>query len=307
MPSPLDSAQFVRLMDKRLRKVVEAPFKELPTMIPEVYNVMSTDSAWEEFMDIGAVPDVPEFSGQITYLSIAPGFNTKIEPKEYAGGLQFERKLLDDKKYPVLDQRSKGLGTAAQRTREKLGVRIFAYGFSTAFDFMTSEEGIALCGSHLTKADGVSTATGFSNSGTSAFSKTSVAATRLLMRRFKNDIGQRIDLGDDLELWVPDNLADLAYTIVRTKEGLDSADKNVNMQYGRYEVKPYLRLDDYDTNNWFMTSKSQRKNDFLWLDRIKPESKFTVDFDTYISKEAIYFRCAYGWIGWRGLYGHNVS
>ena len=307
MGNPLDSSQFVRLLDNRLREVAENKYKELPSMIPQLYRMLPSDSAWEEFYSVGAVPDIPEFNGKISYLGIAPGYHVKIEPKEYAGGIQAERKLIDDKKYSVLDNRAAGLMTAAQRTREKLGVRTFANAFSAAFDFMTSEEGVALCSSsHTTKA-GTSTASGFDNAGTSALSKTSVAATRLLMRQFRNDISERIDMSDNLALIVPDNLADTAYEIVNTPKSLDTAEGNVNPQYKRHTVIPYLRLDDYDTNNWFMVDMDQMKRDLVWIDRIKPESKNTVDFETYILKMAVYFRCAYGFLDWRWCYGHLVT
>lgn len=307
MGNPLDSAQFVRLLDKRLRMVEESKYKELPTMIPKIYNVIKSDSAWEEFFAVGAVPDIPEFSGKLQYLPVHPGFHTKIEPKEYAGALQAERKLIEDKKYPVLDARAEGLMVAAQRTREKLGVRPFAYAFSTAFDFMNSEEGVALCSSSHTTKSGTSTASGFNNAGSSAFSKTAVAATRLLMRQFRNDISERIEISDRLAIVVPDNLADAAYELVGTEKGYESAEGTKNMEYNRYEIIPYLRLDDYDTNNWYMVDREAMKRDLLWIDRILPETKHTVDFETYMLKLAIYFRCAYGWKDWRWIYGHAVS
>lgn len=307
MGNPLDSSQFVRLLDKRLTMVEERKYKELPSMIPTIYNVVKSQKAWEEYFSIGAVPDIPEFTGKVSYLSIAPGFHTKIEPKEYSGGLQIERKLLDDKQYGVLDGRAEGLMEAAQRTREKLGVRPFAYAFSTAFDFMESEEGVSLCSSSHTTKSGTSTSSGFDNSGTTAFSKTAVAATRLLMRQFRNDISERVEISDNLALIVPDNLADAAYELVGTPSGMDSAESNKNMEYKRYKVIPYLRLDDYDTNNWFMVDLNAMKRDLLWIDRVAPETKHTVDFETYLLKIAIYFRCAYGWKDWRWIYGHLVS
>lgn len=307
MGNPLDSAQFVRLLDKRLRMVEEAKYKELPSMIPSIYSTISSDSAWEEFFSVGAVPDIPEFTGALSYLSVAPGFHTKIEAKEYAGGIQLERKFVDDKKYSVLDARAEGLTIAAHRTREKLGVRPFAFAFSTAFDFMSSEEGVALCSSSHSTKSGTSTASGFSNAGTSALSKTSVAATRLLMRQFRNDISERIEISDNLALIVPDNLADLAGEIIGTEKGYDAADQTKNMDYKRYKIIPYLRLDDYDSNNWFLVDLDAMKRDLMWIDRIQPETKHTVDYETYMLKYAIYFRCAYGWKDWRWVYGHAVS
>ena len=307
MSSPLTSMEFVRLLDKRLREVGENRFKELSSMIDKLYRVIGSDMAWDEFYSVGAVPDIPEFTGALSYLGIAPGYATRIEPKEFAAGIQNERKLIDDKQYAVLDNRAAGLMTAAHRTREKHGVRTFANAFSTAFDFMTSEEGVALCSSsHTTKA-GTSTTSGFDNAGTDALDKTAVAATRISMRQFRNDISERIEVGENLALIVPDNLADLAMEIVKTPKGLDNAEGNINPQFGRYQVIPYLRLDDYDTNNWFMVDLDQMKKDLIWINRIMPETKMTVDFETFMTKTSVYFRSACGFIDWRFIYGHTVT
>jgi len=307
MSSPLDSMEYVRLLDARLSRVSEAKYKDLPDMIPRFFNVMNTDSAWEEFYSVGSVPDIPAFVGQLEYLGVAPGFHTKIEPSEFAAGVKSERKLHDDKKYPVLERLSVGLMEAAQRTRQKEGVKLFTNSFSTAFEYQTSEEGVALCSDSHTTKSGTSTTTGFDNLGTTALSKTSVAATRLLMRKFKNDISERIDVGTDLALVVPDNLADLAFEITGTPIGYDTAARDKNMDYARYEVIPWLRLDDTDTNDWWMCWKSQMKQDAIFIDRIKAELKHTVDFESYMLKHAVYFRCAYGFIDWRFIFGNQVS
>jgi hypothetical protein len=124
MGSPLDSAQFVRLLDKRLRDVSESKYTDLPSMIPTLFNMLPTDSAWEEFYSVGSTPDIPEFNGKLSYLGIAPGFTTRIEHKEYAAGIQTERKLIDDKKYSVLDARAAGLMEAAHRTRKERRSRL---------------------------------------------------------------------------------------------------------------------------------------------------------------------------------------
>uniref|UniRef100_A0A6M3KE18 Putative capsid protein n=1 Tax=viral metagenome TaxID=1070528 RepID=A0A6M3KE18_9ZZZZ len=307
MGNPLDSAAFVRLLDTRLREVSEAKYKDLPTMIPKLYRMLSSDSAWEEFYSVGAVPDISEFNGRLSYLPVYPGYHTRIEPKEYAGGLQSERKLFDDKKYSVLDGRAEGLMESAQRVREKKGALPFTQAFSTAFHYQSSEEGVSLCSSSHTTKSGTSTTSGFDNSGTDALNKTSVAATRLAMRLFRNDISERIEVGDDLALIVPDNLADTAFELVRTPKGMDSAEGNVNMAYGRYEVIPYLRLDDSDTNNWFMVWKSQMKKDLVFIDRIKAELENTVDFETKMMKHSVYMRLACGFLDWRFIFGHVVS
>lgn len=307
MANPLDSAAFVRLLVADLREVSENVYNELPSMIPIIYRMLDSDSAWEEFYSVGAVPDIPEFNGKITYLARYPGFLTKIEPKEFAGGLQFERKLLDDKKYNVLRNDSAGLMRSAGRVREKYGARTFAYAFSSAFDFMESEEGVSLCSTAHTTKSGTPTSVGFSNSGTTTFSKVAIAATRILMRKFRNDISERIEISDDLGLVLPDYLVDKAREITQTPFGYGTADRNKNLDYGRYEVIPYMRLDDFSTTNWFMVDRDAMKRDLLWIERIAPEPKTHIDFETYLVKQAVYFRIGYGFKGWQWCYGHNVG
>lgn len=307
MGVPLDSSQFLRLLDTRLREVAEGEYKDLSSMIPTLFRMLPSDSAWEEFYSVGAVPDIPEFNGKLSYLGIAPGYHVRIEHKEWAAGLQAERKLMDDKKYAVLENRAKALIQSAHRTREKQGVRAFNLAFSSSFDYQTSEENLSLCNSaHSTKA-GTSTSVGFGNAGTTKFSKTSASATRLLMRKFRNDISERVEISDNLALIVPDEQADKAMELVKTPKGHDSGEGNVNPSYGRYEIIPYMRLDDNSVQNWFMVDRQRMKHDLVWMDRKAPESKNTIDWDTWMLLQAVYFRCSYGYLDWRWIYGHNIT
>lgn len=309
MPNPLTSSQFVRLLDNRLREVSQDTITEMhkkETTITDFYRTLDSQGAFEEFYEIGALPDIPEFNGKLEYLSVAPGYYVKIEPKEYAGGITFERKLLDDKKYSVMNDRAGMLANSAVRVQMKIAIRPFAYAFSSAFDYMNSEEGVALCSdSHTTKA-GVSTSSGFDNAGTSALTPTAVEATRIAMRRFRNDIGERILIDPDT-LVVPDSLEQKALEITQTDKGLYSAEGTKNVQSGRWKVKVVPRLDDYDTNNWFMTDSTLQKRFLVWIDRVKPEPNNTIDFETFQIKHSVYFRCANGFLNWRWIMGHAVT
>lgn len=307
MGSPHTDAQFVRLLSNTLREVADNKYQELPKMIPTFFRTLTSDAAWEEFFSVGAIPDIPESTGRVSYLNLAPGYHAKIEPKEYFGGVMVQRKLMDDKKYSVLSDFATKLMTAAVRTQEKLGAKVFNNSFSTAFDFMTSEEGVSLCSSSHTTKSGTSTTNGFDNSGTSALSATSLAATVIAMKQFRNDISERIDVGDRMALVVPTNLTFTAQEIVNTTQGLDTAHGNVNVHYNKYEIITYPRLDDSDTNNWFLVDLDKMKEALVWIDRIKPQTNTTVDFETYITKISNYFRCAYGFLDWRWCYGHTVT
>lgn len=62
-----------------------------------------------------------------------------------------------------------------------------------------------------------------------------------------------------------------------------------------------------DNKTGFMVNRSMMKQSLLWLNRVNPETKNTVDFATYILMTAVYFRCAYGFLDWRWIYGHTVT
>jgi hypothetical protein len=307
---PITSSSFPRLFDKRIREIFENVWTDLTkseSMIEQVYNVMKSDSNVEEWAEVGAVPDIPEFTGVIQALPVYPGFYNKIEPKEYAGKLVYERKFLDDKKFPVMMADSEGLFTSAHRVREKHGARGFAYAFSSAYDFLTSEEGTSWCSTaHLTKS-GVSTTTGFSNAGTAALSASALSAAWLLGRRFKNDIGERISWNGDL-LIVPDALGDKAEEIVGTPAGLYSAEGTLNPQKGRFKIIRWKLLDDYSTKMWFLADSRMLKRMNLFINRIPPESHTYVDLhNTLMTEISIYFRIGAGPLSWRCIYGSNPS
>lgn len=307
--SIITSSAFARLMVNDLREVLneEEKYGELQSMIPTFYREIPSDAAWEEFFETGSVPDIPESTGKVTYLSVYPGYHTKIEPKEFLGGLQFQRKFIDDKKYNIMSDNTLDLMRSAMRVKEKYGARTFQNAFSSAFDFQVSEEGVSLCSSSHTTKSGVSTSSGFDNSGTLALNKTNVASTRIAMGQFRSSIGERIDVGNNLALVVPDNLADSAAEIVNTVSGLDTAEGNANPQYKRYDIIVYPRLDDTDTNNWFMVDKDLMKQDLLWINRIMPEKEVMIDFETKGIKASVYFRIACGFRGWRWILGHNAA
>jgi hypothetical protein len=282
MGNPVISENFIRLLDTRLREVSENAWAELPSQKGELYRDVPSDSAWEEFFGIAGVADIPAFNGKLEYLSQSPGYLTRIEPKEYAAGQVWER------------------------TKAKIEVDPFAYAFSSAFTFMYSEEGVSLCSDSHTNKTGVSTAAGFDNCSTAAMSKTSVAAMRLKMLRFRNDIGERIVTDPDTII-CGESLADTAFEIFKSEKSPDNANNTMNPLYNRFKVLVLKRLDDYDTNNFFLVDSRQMKKHLLWIDRIAKDSKMTIDFDTFMVKWSIYFRLGNGFKDWRWIDGANVS
>ncbi|NIA30722.1 MAG: hypothetical protein GWP06_12520, partial [Actinobacteria bacterium] len=247
-----------------------------------------------------------EFNGKLSYVGNAPGYHVKIEPKQYAYGVQTQRKFIDDNQWGVLRNTASDMTRALGRTKEKSRADIFNYAFSAAFTYMQSEEGLSLCNDSHTTKSGTSTASGFDNAGTSPLSKTSVAATWLSMRGFRDSISEGIDMDDNFALIVPDALGDTAEEIVGTVKGLHTAEGTVNVQEGRYNVERYMRLDDTSTTNWFMVNWTLMKKSLLWINHTENEYNNTVDFETFSLKHSIYARWGNGTKDWRWISGHSV-
>lgn len=305
--SPLNSATFRKLLREDLDIVAENKFAELNRQGEQLYKVISHDKATYEYYEVGGFPDIPQFNGKLSYVGKAPGYWTKIEPQEFAAGSITERKFIDDNQWGVLRDNTSGLVTALGRTQEKYRARPFNYAFSTAFDFMQTEENLSLSNDSHTTKSGASTSSGFDNKGTSAMDATSVAATWLAMRRFRDMDGERIEMSDNFAIICPDALGDTAETIAGTVKGLDTASGDINPQEGRYRVVRYMRLDDYSTTNWHMVNWDLMKRFLVWINRIPYESDMIVDFETKSVKHSIYSRWGYGWFDWRFIYSHNVS
>jgi hypothetical protein len=311
MPNPLLSAQFTRLLDKRLRDVFNGEYKQIPRYKDKIFNVMKSDSAFEEFYGVTGLPDIPRFNGKLSYMAPSPGYYLKIEPAEFAAGVMVERKLLEDNKYPVLENFVGMLGTAMARTEAKDEVKIFQNAFSAAFDYMVTEEGVALCSSSHTTKTGASVSTGFSNVITTALSKANLTAAKIIASKFRDDQGERIDTNFDTII-CGQTVADTAWELINTPYGYQTGarDKNVEGPEGRNPWKLLIlpRLEDNgDTNNWFLGDSAMMKQSFMWIDRISQEFDSTKDFDTFQRKYATYRRYGWGFRDWRPILGANVA
>lgn len=310
---PNVSIQYTKILFEGLKKVSvdRQTFVEQANMIDKIYTRVSSDKATEEFYSVGQVPDVQDFTGRFSELSMVPGYSTKIEAKQFGGFVETERTLMDDEQYGVMTLGSieAGLVDAANRGREDSAVKVVANATSSSYDFITNqEEGVALASnSHTTKRVGVSTTTGFDNLGTSALNKTSAAATRILMRKFKNPLGRRYSTNRRWGLLVSDSNEFKAGELNNTPWGLDSGERTVNMQASMYQIIVWERMEDFSVSNWAMVDLDMMKKNMIFLDRIKGETERERDFMTKAIRQSIYDRYSLGFIDWRHIFWHQVT
>jgi hypothetical protein len=238
---------------------------------------------------------------------VSPGYHTKITPLEYAGGITIQRRLIDTDRYDVIEGRSKKLAEAANRKMNKIAHQVFQNFDSTAFDFMTSEEGVALCSnSHTTKTPDIPTTAGFDNLATLPFDATNLETLRIQSKGFRDDIGERIEVNFDTIIH-PTSLAADVWEVLNSDGKTGDNLNNANFQKGRWKAIELPMLDDTDTNDWFIVDSSAMKDALIWIDAVPLEFNSTEDFDTMMRKYADYFVVGWGFTDWRWIVGSSVS
>lgn len=308
----LDQSRFQELVKTNAVKWDSEISKELHAVKPMREILYGTEGdtkgAYKDYNGIGVAGDIPRFNGVLTYGDVPMGYSTRIEPAEFAMGLEIERKLWENNLHPELLNIVSMLRNSLHRTKEKYAVRGYANIASTAFDFMTSEEGVAIASTaHTTKAVGVSTTAGFSNLGSTAFSPTAVEATRILMGGFKNLNGEYMSVVGNGFIG-PTTLDQKFEEVAVTQKGLYSAEGTVNVQARKnWQYQTSQFFNDYSTKSWGMVNWEMLKKYALWQTKVDADLNTTVDFETYKIKHSVYSYWGYGFRAWPFIYWHNVT
>ena len=298
MSAPQLAANWPDLLETDFRKIYMDQYRVLPAMVPDLFNVMRSDQAFEKTSQVGTVPDFAEFKGKISAVTPVQGYDKTYTFTEYSAKIEIQRKLAADDQYRVMNRLPKGLATSASRSREKLGAQLF----SLAFTFEpTDGDGAELCASDH-DSNVLSTANQ-SNEGTLSLSATNVETTRINMHAFKDDQGELISVNPDT-ITIPRALEQTGWEIINTKGKVDTAENNANFHQGKYKLVVWDRLSD--TNNWFMTDYSMQKEYLLWWNREPVQFFQDKDSNTLVAIYLGYYRIGTGWDDWRFIFGHLV-
>jgi len=303
------SENFGDLLDPRFRKIYDVEFEEniKESMIPLLYQMVNPGKRDNyKISGIGAMGDMADFDGSITYDSFGQLYDTTIEFPEVATGFKVARKLADDDLFGIMDNKPRQMGISVARTREKKAASIFNTAFTATASTtsgVSGGDGVSLCSSsHPYSPDDATTQ---DNSGTSALSATVVEATRRIGKRsIFNDRGEILNVNYDTILCTSD-VEETAWEIINSTGQVETANNNRNFHQGKYNLMVWDRLSD--ANNWFMLDSKLMKLFFMWCERVKPDFNYDRDFDTLVAKWSVYGRWN-AWYGdWRPIYGHNVS
>ncbi len=308
MSVPMISTGFADLLDKRVTKVFYETYDELPDIVPVLFGKESSSNATETWSQVGALGDFTQFTGNVQYQDQNQGYDTTVTHVEFASGIQIERALYDDDRHGLWEKKPTSLAKAANRTRQKHAARVFTNAGSVDTFFYRNTENVALVSDSHTTTSGVSTAVGFDNKATTAFSAAALLAAVIQFRGFRDDVGNRIELMPD-EIWIPPDLYGTAFEVIQSFGKTASANNERNVHYGGYKIMPSEGGWNYmsDATDWFLCDSSMRKENLVWFDRVPLEFAQAEDIDTLVAKWRGYMRYGYMHIDWRWVLGSIVA
>ena len=309
MPTPMITEQWPRFVLPIVRKTWYEKLTAVNAPVSALYGVETSSAAVEYSQGIGAFGLVPEYNSStaeangstIIYDSFNPLYEKTFTHKEYAKGVEIERKLWDDDQSGLIRRRAQSLGNAFGTTIATHQASVFNNAFSSSY---LGGDSKALCATDHPRSAVDSTA--WSNKGTSALSYASIVATLQAGKRMTDDKGNPMPVMYDT-LVVPIELEATAYEETRSllKPGTADNDASFLSSAGlQIVVDPYLS----DANNWFMVNRSMSAMHLLWFWRVRPELALdpTSDFNL-VARYRGYMRYSFGWDDARFVYGHEVA
>jgi hypothetical protein len=139
---PMTSGGWQNVTDAILREVVFLKFREIPSMLPNLYNIEKSDSEYEHLLGVSSGGDFQKFTGTVNKSNFSEVYKTTIEHDEYTNSFEVTQKLYDDDKWGVMKKRATALAISARRTKEKQGFDLFNHAFDTTY---TGGDALQLC------------------------------------------------------------------------------------------------------------------------------------------------------------------
>ena len=308
MPTPMIQKQWADYLTPAAKVWWNQTLNSTASPLMQLMAVRNSAKPTEYSQGIGSFGLVPEYNSAsaeengtgLHYDSFSPLYEATFTHKEYADGVEIERKLWDDGREMEIRAKIMTLAMAFTDTRAYQASGILNNAFAT----VTGYDAVYLCSaSHPTnKVD----STAVSNLGTTALSYAAVVATLVAGQSFKNDRGLPLPSRFDV-LYVPVALQAKAYEIVNAIGKPGGADNDANFLSSRplnVVVDEYLT----DANNWFMVDSTKARMHAIWYNHTLPEFEFdpTGSYNL-VARYRGYMRHSYGWDDFRWLFGHSVS
>jgi phage major head subunit gpT-like protein len=288
-----------KLLWPGLKKIWGDAYNDKPMMFSEVFDVQSSDKAYEETQEItgfGLAPVKPE-AGSISYDTTVNGYTTRFTNVTYGLGFIVTEEAVEDNQYKAqAEKRTRALKRSMRHTKETVFANILNRAFTAAFAGGDGKEMIAT--DHPT-ANGSQ-----SNELTVAadLSETSLEDLFIQMMNATDSRGLRIALMPKKLIVAPANAFN-AERILKSTLQNDTANNAVNAIRSKGLLTEgaisWAFLTDADA--WFV--KSDINDGLLAFNRRALDFQKDGDFETGNFKHKATERYSGGWDDWRGIWG----
>jgi len=294
---PAIRSQFQDELDPAVRKVFFDRYDQEPQMMPEIFNVVTsdrdveTDSATTGF---GKLIQTDEL-GALDYEDPVKMFKTNYTHLKYTKGFKVSQELVEDDQQNVIMQMPRALAKSVVYTTEFYAASVLNNGFSTSYT--SYGDGNPLFSTSHDRADGGTAQSNASSTGIT-LGDVNLETGRLALEKALNDKGEIVNFQAD-SLVVPIDLRKTAVILTESSLRPGTANNDVNIYEGVFKVMAWRYLTS--TTAWFLGDSSNHLLQFFW--RIRPEFKNDFNFDADAALYKVRIRFSTGWSDWRGLWG----
>jgi hypothetical protein len=299
----LTSAQWAEALAPGIREWFNIGYNGVPSMLDQLFNVQSSDSAEEFFHSFGTTsPDAWEIykkTGVVPKVSYDKGYLSTFTHETFALEADIKRELIDDNKYAAVTDIASQLGRSAALKREIDAASVFNNADAST---PVGGDAVSLCNaSH--PASPTKSAVVQDNISALALSAANVETVRQTMLGVVDDTNNIVGVVPDL-LLVPTALENDAKIITQTEGVVGKADNDINPQNGRFRYMVWPRLTS--STAWFMIDSGLMKQSLFWFDRVQPDVKLKEGDKTLASTWIGYMRYSFGWRDWRWIHQGNA-
>lgn len=294
------SGQFGRTLEPGLRKIFFETYKEKPSKMGKVMNVLNSQKAVETDYRMGGFTLWNEKGTQdaTEYEEMLSGDPIFYRHKTFSKGMQVEKELMDDQQYNVMNKRAKALARTARATVETHGASLYNNAFAT-----NGYDGVPLISASHPRLDGGTAITNLI--APTALSESAVETAVKMGHDMVDERGIQVEFKPKI-LLVPGALEITARKILESIQSTTPGGASVFAKNDKNIIADSnieLVVWDYlsSATAWFMIDPDLLDVNFFWRERLS--FKGENDFDTDIAKYKGRMRYSYGWSDFRGVIG----
>lgn len=296
---PQTIASLYKFVEPVVRKYWGLGMEKHTAQYSQIFEVESTDEPIFDYAEAGGPGPLTlkQENERIQTDRIVQGVSKRIQANTYAGAIELSMELVEDAKYPAIKKAAASLGRSAAQTPEYLAAQFLDRAFNSSYPVMADQK--ELCSTtHTiprggTYANMLATPVGLSENALEQI------MTNLAVMPWTDNMLNPLR---PEKLVIPSALGPTAWKLNQTKYQVGSAANDLSYVAGAFKTVQF----DYLTSNtrYFVTTNAD--DGLFWKWRKKAEFMRDNENLTLMAVFICYFRCLFGCVDGRQIYGVNA-